>query len=184
MGAGLCAVVGAPSLRRIADIPFAAGVAALERWQLTAREGQLRLSRSAVRGPAEHDRHFGTCRIEARLARGPLRPLVGMRLDISHWSAAATAVELIPCQRVRPSTAYLRVGRALLDSLTCSVATHPPVPRRADVTPRQPAADQAEPRTAMSGGQLPDLLRSQSVRRSHEPYPPSFGPPGQPPWPG
>jgi hypothetical protein len=66
-------------------------------------------------------RHPGTCPIEVRPARAPLRPLVRMRLDIGHWSAAAIAVELIPCQRVRPSAACSRVGRALLDSLTCAV---------------------------------------------------------------
>jgi hypothetical protein len=98
-----------------------------------------------------------------------------------HWSAAATAVELIPCQRARPSAAYLRVGHGLLDSLTCVAATHPPVPRLAGITPRQPPGDQAEPRTAVPGGRLPDLLRSQSLRSSDEPHPPSIGSPGQPP---
>ena len=41
-----------------------------------------------------------------------------MRLDIEPWSLTATALELIPCQRVRPSAAYFAAGHRLLDSLT------------------------------------------------------------------
>ncbi len=94
-----------PSFRRIAGIPFDACMAALESWQLTGHDGELRLGNSLLRGPIERDQHFGTCRIEVRLARGPLRPPARMRLDIEPWSPTATALELIPCQRVRPSAA-------------------------------------------------------------------------------
>jgi hypothetical protein len=41
-----------------------------------------------------------------------------MRLDIDYWSVTRTALELIPCQRVRPSAAYFAAGHRLLDSLT------------------------------------------------------------------
>jgi hypothetical protein len=93
------------SFRRIADITFDADMAALDSWQLTGHHGELRPGNSLLRGPAERDANFGTTRIEVRLAREPLRPPVRMRLEIEPWSPAATALELIPCQRVRPSTA-------------------------------------------------------------------------------
>jgi hypothetical protein len=57
-------------------------------------------------GRPSEDPHFGTTQIEVRLAYGPLRPPVRMRLEIEPWSPTATALELIPCQRVRPSAAY------------------------------------------------------------------------------
>jgi hypothetical protein len=106
------------SFRRIADTPFDTYMAALDSWQLTRHDGELRLGNSLLRGPIERDRHFGTCRIQVRLARRPLRPPIRMRLDIEPWSPTATALELIPCQRVRPSAAYFAVGHRLLDSLT------------------------------------------------------------------
>lgn len=136
-------MAGPLSFWRIVPIPFAAWVAALERWQLTVRGGELRLGHSALRGPAEYDPPFGTCRIEVCLARGPLRPRTRMQLHIDHWSATASAAELIPCERVSPTAAYFRGGRALLDALTCALRTHPPVPHLAGVPPRQPPADQA-----------------------------------------
>jgi hypothetical protein len=148
----MCAVMNPASFWRIVPIPFGAWVAALETLQLTAPGGELRLGHSVVRGPAEHDPHFGTCRVEVRLARGPLRPRVRMQLHIDHWSAAATAVELIPCGRARPTAAYFRAGRHLLDCLTCALPAHPRVPRLAGATPRQSPADQAEPSTAVPGG--------------------------------
>ena len=70
MAADLGAVVGPLSFWRFAYIPFAARVAAPERWQLAGHDGQLRLGRSVVPGPAEHDQHFGTCRIEVRRPGG------------------------------------------------------------------------------------------------------------------
>jgi hypothetical protein len=115
---GMRAVVGPDSFWRITRIPFTAWLAALDGWQLTGYGSELRLGQSLLRGPAEHDPRFGTCRIEVRLAQGPLRPRLRMRLDIDYWSATSTALTLIPCQRVRPGTAYFQAGRRLLDSLT------------------------------------------------------------------
>jgi len=118
ISADMSAAAGPLSFWRITDVPFAAWLAALERWQLTGRGSELRFGDSELRGPAEHDPHFGTCQIEVRLARGALRRPLRMRLDIDYWSATSTALTLIPCQRVRPGTAYFRAGRRLLDSLT------------------------------------------------------------------
>ena len=114
------------SFRRIVHVPFGAWVAALETWQLTSHDGELRLGQSVLRGPVECDQHFGTWRVEVRLGRGPLRPRLRMRLHLDHWSATTTALELIPCQRVRPSAAYFRAGRALLDSLAHTLPQPPP----------------------------------------------------------
>ena len=58
------------SFWRIVNVPFEIWTAALERWQLTAANSELRLGQSLLRGPIEHDRHFGTCRIGAHLDRG------------------------------------------------------------------------------------------------------------------
>jgi len=82
ISADTSAAAGPLSFWRITDVPFAAWLAALERWQLTGRGSELR---------------FG---------------------DSDYWSATSTALTLIPCQRVRPGTAYFRAGRRLLDSLT------------------------------------------------------------------
>jgi hypothetical protein len=114
----------------IADTPFDAYMAALESWQLTGHGGELRLGNSLLRGPIEHDQHFGTWRIEVCLRRGPLRPPVRMRLHIAPWYTGATALELIPCQRVRPSAAYLAAGHRLLDSLTRTLPARVPVQQR------------------------------------------------------
>jgi len=118
-----------PSFRRIADISFDAYMAVLDGWQLTGHDGELRLGNSLLRGPIERDHHFGTRRIEVRLARG-LRPPVRMRLDIEPWSPTATALELIPCQRVRPSAAYFAAGHRLLDSLTFPLPVRLPTRQR------------------------------------------------------
>jgi hypothetical protein len=107
-------------------------MAALERWQLTGHGGELRLGNSLLRGPIEHDQHFGTWRIEVCLGRRPLRPPVRMRLDIAPWYTGATALELIPCQRVRPSAAYLAAGHRLLDSLTRTLPARVPAQQRPD----------------------------------------------------
>ena len=112
MTAGTCTVHGWLSFRRIVDIPFETCVAALESWPRTGQDGELHLGHSLVRGPAEHNRDTGTCRVEIRLARGRLRPLLRMRLDIDRWtwSPARTALELIPGQRVRPTATYFRAA--------------------------------------------------------------------------
>ena len=117
---------------RIVRIPFDAYMAALESWQLTGHNDEVCLGNSLLRGPVEHDQYFGTYRINVRLARGPLRPPVRMRLEIAPWYTGATARELIPCQRVRPSAAYLAAGHRLLDSLTSPLPVRVPVQQRPD----------------------------------------------------
>jgi hypothetical protein len=120
MSAGGSLLGGGLSFRRIIDIPLEACVTALENGLRAGPGNELHLGRSLLRGPVEHDRDWGTCRIEARLARGPLRPLLPMRLHIDRWSGPAgrTALELIPGTRVRPAAAYFRAGHLLLDALT------------------------------------------------------------------
>jgi hypothetical protein len=128
MSAGMGLALGWLSFRRIVAIPFEACVAALESWQRTGQDGEVRIGQSRLRGPIKHDRDSGTCRIEARLARGPLHSPLRMRLDIDRWSSSpsSTAFELIPCGRVRPAAAYFRAGHLLLDSLTHSLPQHVP----------------------------------------------------------
>jgi hypothetical protein len=139
MSAGMCSALGWLSFRRIVDVPFETCVATLESWQRTGLDGELRIGESRLPGPIEHDRDSGTRRIEVRLARGPLRPLLRMRLDIDRWSSSSTALELIPCGRVRPTAAYFRAGHLLLDSLTHSLSQHSP-PAFARGTNSQPPA--------------------------------------------
>jgi hypothetical protein len=128
MSAGTCSVSGGLPFRRIVDVPFETCLAAVESWQRTGLDGELRIGESRLRGPIEHDRDSGTHRIEVRLARGPLRPLLCMRLNIDRWSSSSTALELIPCGRVRPTAAYFRAGHLLLDSLTHSLPLQLPWP--------------------------------------------------------
>ena len=120
------------SFRRIADIPFDAYMAMLESWQLTGQDGELRLGNSLVRGPIEHDQHFGIWRVEVRLGCGRLRPAVQMRLEIAAWYAGATVLELMPCKRVWPSAAYFAAGDRLLASLARMLPVRVPVPQHAD----------------------------------------------------
>lgn len=108
------------SFQLIVDIPFEACVAALESWQRKGSGGGPQAGHSRLRGPVEHHRDSGTCQVEVRLARGPLRPLLRMRLDVDCWSSSRTALELIPCGRVRATASYFRAGHLLLDSLTRS----------------------------------------------------------------
>jgi hypothetical protein len=143
-----------PSFRRIADIPFTTYMAALDSWQLARHDGELRLGTSLLQGPIERDQHFGTCQIEVRLARGPLRPPVRMRLAIEPWSPAATALELIPCQRVRPSAAYFAAGHRLLDSLTRTLPVRVPA-QHPDKDHLRAAASAGSP--ALSRPQSPSL---------------------------
>ena len=112
------------SFRRIADVPFGTCVAALESWQLTGPDGGRHTGQGLVCGPVEHDRDSGTCRVQVRLARGPLRPRLRMRLQADHWSSRPprTALELIPCGHVRPGAGYFRAGHLLMDSLIRSLA--------------------------------------------------------------
>jgi hypothetical protein len=131
------------SFRRIAAIPFDAYMEALDSLPLSGHHGDLRLGNSLLRGPIQRDHHAGTCRIEVRLARGPLRPPVRMRLEIEPWSPTAAVLELIPCQRVRPSGAYFAAGHRLLDSLTRTLPARVPVQQR---------RDHDHPRAAASAG--------------------------------
>ncbi len=113
------------SFWRIVDVPFDTCVAALDSWLGTRHGGELRFGGSQLFGPMGHDRDSGTRRIQVRLARGPLRPMLRMRLDIDRWSSSSTALELIPCRLVRPTADYFRAGRLLLDSLTRSLPQRP-----------------------------------------------------------
>ena len=129
--------LGPGSFRRIVDVPFETCVAALDRWQQTVQVGEVRFGDSVLCGPVERVSGSGTCRIQVRLARGALRPLLRMRVDIDRWSSSSTAVELIPCGRVRLSAAYFRAGHLLLDSLTRHLL-QPLPPARARANASQP----------------------------------------------
>jgi hypothetical protein len=133
--------LGPGSFRRIVDVPFETCVAALDSWQRTAQGGEARFGDSLLCGPAERDPGSATCRIQLRLARGAWRPLLRMRLDIDRWSSSSTAVELIPCGRVRPTAAYFRAGHRLLDSLTGHLLQPLPAAQARDTAsePRVPA---------------------------------------------
>jgi len=139
MSASMGPARGWLSFRRIVDVPFETCVAALDSWEAIGHGG-LRFGGSLLRGPAEHDRDSGTCRIQVRLARGPLRPLLRMRLDIDRWTCSSTAVELIPCGRVWPTAAYFRAGHLLVDSLTRSLSQPLPAVQARDTAgqPREP----------------------------------------------
>lgn len=71
-GTGMGCASGWLSFRRIVDIPFDACVAALESWRLQGHKNELHVGQSRLRGPIEHDPGSGTCRVEVRMARGPL----------------------------------------------------------------------------------------------------------------
>ena len=93
--ADMCSAVGWVSFRRLVDIPFDACLAALECSQRAGQDSELHVGQSLLRWPIEADRDSGTCRIQARLARGPLRRPLLMRLEIDRWSS---------CGRPRPRT--------------------------------------------------------------------------------
>ncbi len=97
-------------------------------------------------GPVEYDPDTGTCRVQVRLARGPLRPPLRMRLQADHWSSSPprTALELIPGGAARPSAAYFRAGHLLLDQLTRSLARSVPAQRPDRAAASQPHADQGQ----------------------------------------
>ncbi len=118
-------VHGSLSFWRIVDVPFETCVAALDSLLRARHGGELRFGGSQLLGPMEHDHDVGTHRIQVRLARGPLYPLLPMRLDIDRWSSSSTALELIPCRLVRPTADYFRAGRLLLNSLTRSLPQRP-----------------------------------------------------------
>ena len=136
MSARIVPARGWLSFRRIVDVPFETCVAALDSWQRTGQRSELRFGNSLLRGPIEHDGDTGTCRIQVRLARGPLRPLLRMRLDIDRWSASSTALELTPSGRVRATADYFRAGHLLLDLLTRSLSQPLPPVHAQDTTSR------------------------------------------------
>ena len=125
MSTSMIPELGSLSFWRIADVPFETCVAALDNWQRTGRGGELRFGENQLLGPMEHDRDLGTRRIQVRLARGPMYPMLRMRLEIDRWSSSSTALELIPGRLVRPTADYFRAGRLLLDSLTRSLPQRP-----------------------------------------------------------
>lgn len=140
------------SFQQIVDIPFEACVAALESWQREGYDGALQIGHSRLRGPVEHDRDSGTYRVDVRLARGPLRPLLRMRLDIDCWSpSSSTALELIPCRLVRATASYFQAGHLLLDSLSHSLQLQREI-QALDL----PAGDKAETDTVRSGSRSAD----------------------------
>ena len=126
------------SFRRIVDVPFETCLAALDSQQRAGHGGELRSGGSQLLGPMQHDRDWETRRFEVRLARGPLRRLVRMRLDIDRWSSSSTALELIPSGRVRPTAAYFRAGHLLLDSVTRSLPQHLPPAHARDTAGEPP----------------------------------------------
>lgn len=135
MSTSMVPVPGSLSFWRIVDVPFGTCVTALDDWLRTSQE--LRFGGSQLLGPMEDDQDVGTHRIRVRLARGPLYLPLHMRLDIDRWSSSSTALELIPCGRVRPAAAYFRTGHLLLDSLTRFLPQHLP-PAHAQDTISQP----------------------------------------------
>jgi hypothetical protein len=123
--------LGPGSFRRIVDVPFEICVAALDGWQQTAQSGEVRFGDSLLCGPAERVPGSATYRIQVRVARGAWRLALRMRVDIDRWACSSTAVELIPCGRVRLTAAYFRTGHRLLDSLTRHLQPLPPAQARA-----------------------------------------------------
>jgi hypothetical protein len=117
--------IGSLSFWRIVDVPFETFAATLDAWLSTRQGGEVRFGRTQLLGPVEHDRELGTRRIQVRLARGPVYPMLRMRLEIDRWSSSSTAVELIPGRLVQPTADYFRAGRLLLDSLTRSLSQRP-----------------------------------------------------------
>ena len=131
--------LGPGSFRRIVDVPFETCVTELDSWQHAAHGGDVRFGDSLLCGPAGRDPGSAAYRVRVRLARGALRPLLRMRIDIDRWSSASTALELIPAGPVRPTAAYFRAGHLLLDSLTRRLLQpSPPAPVR-DTARRPPA---------------------------------------------
>ena len=64
---------------------------------------------------------------EPRLARGPLRPRLRMRLHLDYWSATSTALELVPCQRVRATAQKIAMASAVQITLFCAPVACQPI---------------------------------------------------------
>ena len=131
--------LGPATFQRIVDVPFETCVTGLDSWQQAEEGGEVRFGDSLLCGPAERDPASGTYRIQVRLARGALRPLLRMRIDIDRWSASSTVLELIPAGRIRPTASYFRAGHLLLDSLTRRML-QPSPPAQVRDTASQPLA--------------------------------------------
>jgi hypothetical protein len=125
MSTSMIPALGSLSFWRIVDVPFETSVAAFDSWLDTRHGSELRFGGSQLLGPMEDDRDLGTRRVQVRLARGPIYPILRMRLDIDRWSSSSTALELIPSRLVQPTADYFRAGRLLLDSLTRSLPRRP-----------------------------------------------------------
>jgi len=125
MSTSMVPTLGSMVFRRIVNVPFETCISAFDDWLLTGSGGELRFGGSQLIGPMEHDRDLGTRRIQVRLARGPLHPMLRMRLEIDRWSSSSTVFELIPGRLVQPTADYFRAGRLLLDSLTHSLPQRP-----------------------------------------------------------
>ena len=122
MSTSMIPELGSLSFWRIADVSFETCAAAFDAWLGAGNGGELRFGGSRLLGPVEHDPELGTRRIQVRLARGPMYPVLRMRLEIDRWSSSSTALELIPSRLVQPTADYFRAGRLLLDSLSQSLA--------------------------------------------------------------
>jgi hypothetical protein len=145
-GTGIGSGLSWLSFQRIVNIPFDACVAVLESWQREGYDGDWQVGHSRLRGPVGRDPDSGTCRFEVRLARGPLRPPLRMRLDVDCWSPSRTALELIPGRLVRATPSYFQAGHLLLDSLTHSLQLEREI-QALDLT----AGDRAETGTVRCG---------------------------------
>lgn len=106
----MVSVRGSLSFRRIVNVPFETFVAALDSWQRTG-QGELQVGDSLLCGPVDHDRETGTRRLQVRLRRGPLRPLLPMRLDIDRWSTSST----VPDSPGRARLSGCGEGRTAID---------------------------------------------------------------------
>ncbi|HEY1319922.1 MAG TPA: hypothetical protein VGF32_06730, partial [Streptosporangiaceae bacterium] len=74
--------IGSLSFRRIVDVRFETFAATLDAWLSSGQGGEVRFGRTQLLGPVEHERELGTRRIQVRLARGPVYPMLRMRLEI------------------------------------------------------------------------------------------------------
>ena len=74
-----------------------------------------------------------------------------MRLNVDRWSRpSSTALELIPCGRVRATARYSRAGHLLLDALTHSLQLEQEIQRLT-----RPAGKALPPRTKPRPRQTP-----------------------------
>jgi len=131
--------LGPGSFRRIVDVAFETCVTRLDSWQQAGQGGDVRFGDSLLCGPAERDPGSATYRLQVRLARGALRPLLRIRIDVDRWSSSSTALELIPAGRVRLTAAYFRAGHLLLDALTRRLLQPSPAAQVRDTASQPPA---------------------------------------------